>query len=160
MSGIAAVSGQVSSLAAVSFASPGAAAGASGSEGVAGSTSASLANFAGTVAGLGSSGLGGTGASTSVQTSALISSAQPNANIQNMAALMLSLLLSKSDDSKDNKDDAWKMLAGMALLGMMASQNQGGSFMQSTSVVSAAYGADGAGAAAAGAAGTAVNFQG
>ena len=95
-----------------------------------------------------------------MQTSALINSAQPNANIQNMAALMLSLLLSKSDDSRESKDDAWKMLAGMALLGMMASQNQGVSFMQSTSVVTEAYGAGGAGAAAAGAAGTAINFQG
>lgn len=169
MSGIAAVSGSMSSVAAASFVAPqtaaagaaGAAApgGASGSDGVAGSTSSSLANFAATLAGLDPSAVGGAAGSTSVQTSALINSAQPNANIQNMAALMLSLLLSKSDDSKENKDDAWKMLAGMALLGMMA-QQQGASFMQSTSVVTQAYSAGGAGAAAAGTAGTAINFQG
>lgn len=169
MSGIAAVSGSMSSVAAASFVAPQAAAagpagaaaagGASGSDGVAGANSSSLANFAATLAGLDPSALGGAAGSTSVQTSALINSAQPNANIQNMAALMLSLLLSKSDDSKESKDDAWKMLAGMALLGMMASQNQGASMMQTTSVVTAAYGA-GAGAAAAGAAGSAVNIQG
>lgn len=163
MSGIAAVSGSMSSVAAASFVAPqgavSGAGGASGSEGVAGSTSASLANFAATVAGLDPSAVGGAAGSTSVQTSALINSAQPNANIQNMAALMLSLLLSKSDDSKESKDDAWKMLAGMAMLGMMA-QQQGASFMQSTSVVTQAYSVGGAGAAAAGAAGAAFNVQG
>jgi hypothetical protein len=161
MSGIAAVSGSMSSISAASFASSGAAAASTAG-------GAGTAETAGAGAGSGSEGVaafdpwgvgGASGSSTSVQTSALINSAQPNANIQNMAALMLSLLLSKSDDSKDNKDDAWKMLAGMAMLGMMA-QNQGASFMQSTSVVTEAYSAGGAGAAAAGAAGTAVNFQG
>ncbi len=155
MSGIAAVSGSMSSLSAASFASAGA--GAAGTAGAAGAGGGSGSQG---VAGLDPSAVGGaSGSSTSVQTSALINSAQPNANIQNMAALMLSLLLSKSDDSKDNKDDAWKMLAGMAMLGMMA-QNQGASFMQSTSVVTEAYSAGGAGAAAAGAAGTAINVQG
>jgi len=155
MSGIAAVSGPMSSVSAASFASAGSAAAGAGGAAAAGGASGSDG-----VAGLDPSAVGGGASSTSVQTSALINSAQPNANIQNMAALMLSLLLSKSDDSKESKDDAWKMLAGMAMLGMMAGQNQGASFMQSTSVVTEAYSTGGAGASAAGAAGTAVNFQG
>lgn len=150
MTGIAAVSGQISSAASATALAPnalaaGAAGGANstGDVGKAGSSSAAgMADAAGSPISAGSS--------TSVQTSSLISSAQPNATIENIAALMLSLLLSKSDESKD-KDDPWKVLAGMAMLGAMASQQgQGVTMSQSTSVVSEAYSTGGTAAAATG----------
>ncbi|MCE9605483.1 MAG: hypothetical protein K8U03_11350 [Planctomycetia bacterium] len=157
MSGIAAVSGQISSAASATASAPnalaaGAAGGTQGSGGVGKSESASAAGVAKPDASSAQS----AGSSTSVQTSSFINSAQPNATIENMAALMLSLLLSKSDESKD-KDDPWKMLAGMALLGAMANQNQGISMSQSTTVVSEAYSTGGTAAAATGGS---VNIQG
>jgi len=162
MSGIAAVSGQISSVSTASFSSPGASAAGALGAGAGGGTGAAVGlGQAGQAAAAGIAGLeagaaGGAASATSVQTSSLIASAQPNANIQNMAALILSMLLNKSDDSKD-KDDAWKMLAGMAMLGMLAQQGQNVTMTQSTSVVSEAYGTGGATAAATGAS---VNFQG
>lgn len=162
MSGIAAVSGQISSVSTASFMTTGAsaagalgtgAAGATGPTDGLGQTGQAAASG---IAGLDASATGGLLSGLSVQTSSLIASAQPNANIQNMAALLLSLLLSKSNDESKDKDDPWKMLAGMAMLGAMANQNQNVSMMQSTTVVSQAYGTD----AAAAATGATVNFQG
>lgn len=162
MSGIAAVSGQISSVSTASFMTTGASAAGALGTGAAGGTGAAdglgqdgQAAAAG-IAGLDASATGGLPAGLSVQTSSLIASAQPNANIQNMAALLLSLLLSKSNDESKDKDDPWKMLAGMAMLGMLAQQNQSVTMTQSSASVSQAYGAAGASASA----GATVNVQG
>lgn len=162
MSGIAAVSGQMSSVSTASFMTTGAsAAGALGTGAAGGTGAADGLGQAGQAAAAGIAGqdvsaTGGLPAGLSVQTSSLIASAQPNANIQNMAALLLSLLLSKSNDESKDKDDPWKMLAGMAMLGMLAQQNQSVTMTQSSASVSQAYGAAGASAAA----GATVNVQG
>jgi hypothetical protein len=162
MSGIAAVSGQISSVSTASFMTTGASAagalgaGATGGTGAADGLGQAGQAAAAVIAGLDASATGGLPAGLSVQTSSLIASAQPNANIQNMAALLLSLLLSKSNDESKDKDDPWKMLAGMAMLGMLAQQNQSVTMTQSSASVSQAYGAAGASAAA----GATVNVQG
>jgi len=166
MSGIAAVSGQISSVSTASFMSTGASAagalgagssgGAAATDGLGQAGQAAAAGIAGTDVNSAASATGGLSAGLSVQTSSLISAAQPNANIQNMAALMLAMLLNKSSEESKDKDDPWKMLAGMAMLGALANQNQNVTMMQSTSVVSQAYGTEAATAAT----GATVNFQG
>jgi hypothetical protein len=90
-----------------------------------------------------------------VQTSLMMQQGNGLSNIDQLAALALMLLMSKSNDSqKSNNDDAWKMLAMMALMSGQGGQQSTFSFSQSVGDASAVYSS---GAVAAGAG---VNVQG
>lgn len=121
---------------------------ASGAIGATGASGADAASAAGNVA--------SPNGALGMQASMMLQQNNGMSNVDTLAAMALMLLLSKSNDSqKSDGDNAWKMLAAMAL---MSGMNQGGqtTFSVSQSVVdpSAVYST---GAVAAGAN---VNLQG
>lgn len=137
MSAISPVTAQFSS--AMTFSS-----GAVGAAGVSGSDAATAAGDVASPTG-----------ALGVQTSLLLQQGNGLSNVDQLAALALMLLMSKSNDSQKSDDNAWKMLAMMALMSGLGQNGQTTfSFSQSVGDASAVYSAGGA------AAGTAVNLQG
>jgi hypothetical protein len=81
-----------------------------------------------------------------MQSSILVQGGQQS-GMDAMGALALGMLLGKGGGSQDkDKDDSWKMLAMMAMMGGMGQNKQSISFSQTTSQVQSSYAASAAGA--------------
>lgn len=101
------------------------------------------------------SGVGSPTGALGLQTSLMLQQGNGPSNVDQLAALALMLLLSKSNDSQKSDENAWQMLAALALMSGMSGNGQTTfSFSQSVGEAAAVYAGGGAAAA------PSVNLQG